>query len=463
LLLALAYVLLLAIVALEVPLALNIRQRVNDEVRSQARAQTDVLAATASDLLGPARRGELRRVVAEASASVRGRMLVVDAHGRLVADSAGTQLLGNAYGGRPEIAAALRGRASQRIRHSDTLGEEVLATAVPIRRGTRPPMGVVRVTQSVAAVNRAIWRTILGLVLIGAVVIGIGLIAGLVIARTVARPLHRLGEAARRVAAGDLTARAAVEGSTEQREMARTFNDMTKRVGRLVRSRQAFVADASHQLRTPLTGLRLRLEEARLGAEPARAAELDAAIAEVDRLAGMVEELLVLSRAGERELPGELVELGPAAERAAARWAATAAERGQEVEARAAADGVTWCEPADLDRILDVLVENALRYSPEGSTVRITVAADQVEVTDEGPGPAPGEEEEVFERFHRGRAGRGGPPGTGLGLPIARELAGEWNATVTLEARPGGGGRAVVHVPPVALSSAPPPPVAAMT
>jgi signal transduction histidine kinase len=224
-----------------------------------------------------------------------------------------------------------------------------------------------------------------------------------------------------------------------------------------VRSRQAFVADASHQLRTPLTGLRLRLEEARLGAEPARAAELDAAIAEVDRLAGMVEELLVLSRAGERELPGKLVELGPAAERAAARWAATAAERGQEVEARAAAAGVTWCEPADLDRILDVLVENALRYSPEGSTVRITVAAGQVEVTDEGPGPAPGEEEEVFERFHRGRAGRGGPPGTGLGLPIARELAGEWNATVTLEALPGGGGRAVVHVPPAALSSAPPP------
>jgi signal transduction histidine kinase len=67
----------------------------------------------------------------------------------------------------------------------------------------------------------------------------------------------------------------------------------------------------------------------------------------------------------------------------------------------------------------------------------------------EGPGPAPGEEEAVFERFHRGRAGRGGLPGTGLGLPIARELAGEWDATVALEARTGGGGRAVVRFAPL--------------
>jgi hypothetical protein len=107
-------VLVLAIVALEIPLALSVRQRVNEEVRSQARAQADVLAATASDLLAPAHRGELRRVVAGSSSSVRGRVLVVDARGLLVADSAGTRLLGNAYGGRPEIATALRGRANQR-------------------------------------------------------------------------------------------------------------------------------------------------------------------------------------------------------------------------------------------------------------------------------------------------------------------------------------------------------------
>jgi two-component system, OmpR family, sensor kinase len=432
-------------VALEVPLALSIRQRVNDEVRSQARAQADVVAASAPDLLAPSRRTELRRLVSESAASVRGRVVVVDANGRLVADSAGARLLGAAYGERPEIAAALRGHTDQRQRHSGTLGEDVLATAVPIRGGTHPPVGAVRITQSVAAVHRAMRRTIVGLVLIGGLVLGIGLIVGLVIARTVARPIYRLGDAARRVTAGDLTARAAVEGSTEQRELARTFNEMTERVGRLLRSQQDFVADASHQLRTPLTGLRLRLEEARHGAQPELAAELDAAMGEIDRLAEIVAELLVLSRAGERELPGASVDLGTAAERAAERWAPAAAQRDQEIEVRPTLAGTVWCAPADLDRILDVLVENALSYSPAGSSVLVTAEADRIEVVDEGPGPEPGEEEALFERFHRGRAGREGPPGTGLGLPIARELAGEWSATVSLEALPGGGARAVVR------------------
>lgn len=443
--------------ALEVPLALSIRQRVDDEVRSQARAQADVLAATAADLIAPGRRSELRRLVAESAASVRGRVLVVDTRGILVADSAGDQLIGDAYGARPEVAAALAGRTYQRTRHSGTLGEDVLATAVPIRGGTHPPVGAVRITQSVAAVHRAIWRTILGLVLIGGVVLGVGLIAGLVIARTVARPLHKLGEAAQRVAAGDLTAQAAIEGSTEQRDLARTFNEMTERVRRLLRSHQDFVADASHQLRTPLTGLRLHLEEVRLEADPDAAAPLDAAMAEIDRLAEIVEELLVLSRAGERELPGEHVDLGAAASRAAERWTPTAAERGQEIEVHALGARTAWCAPADLDRVLDVLVENALRYSPAATVVRVTAGPDRIDVVDQGPGPAPGEEEAVFERFHRGRAGRAGPPGTGLGLPIARELASEWGATVSLRARPEGGACATVSFSLASTGAAPMP------
>ncbi|MGZ4271690.1 MAG: sensor histidine kinase, partial [Solirubrobacteraceae bacterium] len=299
---------------------------------------------------------------------------------------------------------------------------------------------------------------IVGLVLIGAVVLAVGLLAGLVIARTIARPMRGLDRAARRVAAGDLETRAAIDGSTEQRALARTFNDMTGRVARLVRSQQDFVADASHQLRTPLTGLRLRLEEARAQVDSAGAiAELDAGMTEIDRLAQILEELLVLSRAGERELPGTQVDLGDAAERAAERWTQAAAERAQRVDADVEAAGSAWCAPADLDRVLDVLVENALRYSPAGSAVLLVAGPDRVEVLDDGPGPAPGEEEAVFERFHRGRAGRGGPPGTGLGLPIARELAGEWDATVVLEARSGGGGRAVVRFAPVVARRVPVP------
>ena len=104
-----------------------------------------------------------------------------------------------------------------------------------------------------------------------------GSIAGALIAQRIARPIRRLADAADEVAAGDLDARAPVEGSTEQRSLARSFNEMTGAVSRMLGSQQEFVADASHQLRTPLTGLRLQLEELAeqpIGDERARLADV---------------------------------------------------------------------------------------------------------------------------------------------------------------------------------------------
>jgi signal transduction histidine kinase len=107
------------------------------------------------------------------------------------------------------------------------------------------------------------------------------------------------------------------------------------------------------------------------------------------------------------------------------------------------ADG--FCPQADLDRTLDALVENALHYG--NGEVEVRSAPGTLDVLDRGPGFAPGELAAVFERFHRGRAGRSGPSGTGLGLPIARELARRWGGDVTLANRDGGGARARVTVP----------------
>ena len=242
-----------------------------------------------------------------------------------------------------------------------------------------------------------------------------------------------------------------MRGTTEQRSLARAFNEMTHRVKRLLRSQQDFVADASHQLRTPLTGLRLRLEGLgeRFREEGPVSAELDAATREVDRLSAIVGELLILSRAGEHELPATTVDLGETARRAAERWHHTAEERDIELETRFEAEGQSIdCAGPDLDRALDSLVENALRYSPAGSTVAIAVRAGRIEVLDEGPGLEPGEEQAVFERFSRGSAGRRGPSGTGLGLPIARELARQWGADVILSNRSEGGLRAAIEVTP---------------
>jgi signal transduction histidine kinase len=425
-------VLLLAIVALAVPLAINLSARVTAEVRTQAQTQADLVAATAADLLGSRGRRELQALARTAAGSLRGRILIVDADGGVLVDSAGPAQVGASYESRPEIRAALNGRQFQVERASRTLGQGILATAVPILRDGHP-VGAVRVTQSVAAVHSAVRRAELGLILIGLIVLALGLFAGAVIAGQVARPIRRLDQVARRVAQGDLTARAELEGSREQRSLSSSFNEMTGRIGRLLGAQREFVADASHQLRTPLTGLRLRLEAAK-ALEPGAAggAELDAALVEVDRLAQTVDELLLLSRAGERHFSGTAVDLADAARTAVRRWHAAADRRGVSLRYRHEGDtNSVWASRADVERVLDNLLENAINYSPSGTTVEIVSSRGRVGVYDRGPGVADDEREAVFERFHRGRAGLAGPPGSGLGLAIARELARGWGGDVT--------------------------------
>jgi signal transduction histidine kinase len=442
LLLALTYVLLLSILALLVPLLVSVRDRVDAEVKSQARGEAEIVAATAADTR------RVQTLVDTAARRVRGRVLLVDARGRVTADSAGPATRGADYSTRPEIAAALRNEVVQEERMSESLRQKILATAVPVVSGGRNA-GAVRITQSVADVQQAVDRATVGLALIGGLVLVLGLGAGALIARQVARPLTRLDSVAAQVAEGDLSARAPVEGSAEQQRLARTFNDMTARLGRLLEGQREFVADASHQLRTPLAGLRLRLEEAEAGTDdPAVREEIGAAMSELDRLSAIISELLVLSQSGEPDAPAEPLDLAAAAQRAAERWAAAAAARDASVEARNGAAGPpAQGARADLDRILDVLVENALAYGPDGQAIVLTVAPGRIEVLDEGPGIDAAERDEVFERFHRGQAGRQGPPGTGLGLAIARELSRRWGGDVRIEPRDEGGSRAVVTLP----------------
>lgn len=457
LILAIGYVTVLAIVALAVPLSLSLRDRVDAEVRSQARGQADLLAVASSGMLQPADVERLGPLTRKAAATVHGRVLVVDAQGRLVADSGG-RARGASYAGRPEIAAALRGGSPQTVRRSASLGLDLLATARPVVRGGRV-VGAVRITQSLSDVGAAKTRTQRQLFLVGAVVLLIGLLAAGLLGAATARPLRRLERTARRVAHGDFSARAREEGSAEQRSLARSFNEMTERLGVLLRTQQRFVADASHQLRTPLTGLRLRIEAA--GApgrtDAARAADLEAATAEVDRLAALVEDLLALSRADEHRAAAGPCDLGAAAIAAADRFGDAAAQAGVAIGVSGAGRDVTgWCAPEDLARALDALVENALAYGADGGVVELVVAPGRIEVRDRGPGLAPGEAEDVFDRFHRGSAAQRAH-GTGLGLPIARALARSWGGDAQLAGREGGGAVATLVVPGRAAAREAPP------
>ena len=313
-------------------------------------------------------------------------------------------------------------------------------------------VGAVRVTQSVDAVHNEVRDDVLAL---------IGVARGRAAAR--ARRGLAAGELARATAAatrghrphasprGDLDARAPVEGSSEQREVASAFNDMTGRLARALRSQREFVANASHQLRTPLTGLRLRLEAAALKtSDPDVERELVAAERETVRLARLLSELLTLARERERPEPEE-VSLAEVARAAHERWESPgrdAAGAGWSCAARASR--VVAATEADLAVILDNLVENALNYSPVDTTVAIEWGPDgasaRLAVLDEGRGVDPAERERVFERFYRGEASRDGAlghrPGAVGGGGARRALGRVDPAQRQGDRRDGGGGSA---------------------
>ena len=184
LLVAFAYVLVLVIVALLVPLALNLSRRVDAEVRSEAKGQAQLLAAFASGRLDE--RAQLKRLAVNSANEIGGRVIVVGGDGRLLADSAGSGR--GSYASRPEIADALRGDPTQGERHSDSLDEDLLYTAVPVVSAGRTE-GAVRVTQSVDEVNSEVRRDVLALIGVAAVVLVLGLGLAWLLAGSLARPL----------------------------------------------------------------------------------------------------------------------------------------------------------------------------------------------------------------------------------------------------------------------------------
>jgi signal transduction histidine kinase len=457
LLAAFAYVLALVLVALAVPFALSVSNRVEAEVEGQAEGQAHLVAATVAGRLDEP--SALRQLVRGAAGDVSGRVVVVDSAGRTLADSAGTRFTGRSLRDRPEIAGALaRGTVEQGRRQSETLGEELLYTAVPVVENGRR-VGAVRMTRGTAPIAARIRRDRLAVAGIAAAALVLGLALAWLLAGSLARPLRNLAGAAGALGRGDLDARAEPAGPEEQQEVARAFNDMAERLAQMVRAQNEFVANASHQLRTPLTGLRLRLEAAAAKSDdPGVEHELEAAEREAERLADLLTALLVLAReGGERPAPAD-VALLDAAEQAAERWSAEAAREGRRVLALGG-DVHALASHDDVAIVLDNLVENALHYSSPGEDVEIEATSDArsalLAVLDRGPGIGVEEADLVWERFARGSAARGGTPGTGLGLTIVRTLAQRWGGDARAEPRAGGGTRMVVSLPPAETSPAP--------
>ncbi len=272
----------------------------------------------------------------------------------------------------------------------------------------------------------------------------LGALAGCVLlawglTRWVLRPVRELDTTAHQIATGKMAARVPHDtGPPELRRLTASFNEMAGNVEALVERQRTFVADASHQLRNPLHALLLRLEGMALRAPPDWTPEVDAASEEGRHLARMLDELLELASAEKAAAKPRRLDLVPLIDQRVAAWSVAASVK--QVTVRRIGTG--WLEAvADPDLVssaLDVVVDNAVKFGPDGSAVTVAAyreaSAAVVSVRDEGPGLTPEELSRVGERFWRSRRHQN-VDGFGLGLAIARTLLSHSGAQ--LEFRPG--------------------------
>lgn len=358
------------------------------------------------------------------------RVWIYDGSGRLVAGS-----------GRPADlpgGALASARGSARVTVTEA-NHRLRVVAGVLSAGGRDPVGAVVLSRPTAELDervRVLWAWL-------AAVAAAGLLAAAVaaaaLARWVGRPLGALDAAAQRLGEGDLETRSeAGQGPREVRRLAGHFNTMAGRLQTLVHGHRAMMADVSHQLRTPLAALRLRLDLLSQDADQATAGELAGAQDEIARLSRLVDGLLAVARAENVVAEPAAVAVDAVIRDRAAAWRPVAEERGVELETECPTPVVASAGDGHLEQILDNLLANALDAVPAGGRVRVSAAraaqGPRVVVADDGPGMSPEQRDTAFRRF-----GGTSPGGAGLGLAIVHRLVTSNGGTAILADTPGGG------------------------
>ncbi len=410
------------LVILEVPLAVLYARHQHNLLAIRESAAAEVAARE----LTVAVRADLQATVEQTLALRRTsfRSYVV-----LAADGTVSAASGTAWAALTDAERAMAARAAsgRTVRPStdSLLPNRPMIAAAPISQG-EDTVGAVVVISSTAEVRSRIVQRWLLLLAAGVSAAAIYVAIALPVTRWLIRPISELTSAAlgdehqhrRRVDASS--------GPPELRRLGHAFNEMTDSVERALESQRAFAADASHQLRNPLTSLRLRVENLGPHVTSYGAATLRGALGEVSRMEEIVGQLLDLARADEAGMAHVEIDVGDVAEHRVRHWRSRYPARNIELRLTSAAEDTrVTAQPGSIDHVLDVLLDNALKFSPSASAVQVVVDEDDrgvgVRVIDQGPGMTTAECERACERFWRGSTTQS-VPGSGLGLSIAHRL-----------------------------------------
>jgi two-component system sensor histidine kinase MprB len=364
--------------------------------------------------------------------------------------------------GAPELSVA-RGELAQSIRTGiDSSGDEVRVVAVPVN--CRGGCALV-LAQSTEQLHRTLDRLALVLLLVSVVGVGLAALAGLAVASAGLRPVERLTKAAEEVSRTGIPEPLDIPEGPPQDELARlatTFNAMLAALADSRDQQRRLVADAGHELRTPLTSLRTNLDllaqSDAAGAaggrtlDPSdRAALLDDVRGQVEELSDLVGDVVELAREDSPESVAEPLDLADVVDRAVTRV------RRRAPSVTFAVHAEPWPMVGDaalLERAVTNLLDNAARWTPEGSTVTVELQGGRLRVADEGPGIADRDLPHVFERFYRSPDARA-TPGSGLGLAIVRQAAERHGGMVAAGRTSAGGALLTFAVPGVGRGAAP--------
>jgi signal transduction histidine kinase len=449
------------IVLLEVPLGISLASNARTTALSEIENDGAALALLVGASLQRHDRADALAIMARFSREDHAIVAVVaSSHLELSSGAGAGEELAD-----PTTKAILRSAATGKVdgeEGSNDPDDDLLYVAIPISvpdaveisagaESARTGGGVVLlVTEPAAALHAKINRDRLELILFGAATLAVAAGIGALLAVSLTRPLARIEKAVARFGAGHLGTRvSALHGPAELRLLRSTVNEMADRITELLDTQRSFVADASHQLRAPMTALRLRLENLAGVLEPGHEEDALSVIAEIDRLSRVVDGLLELARSDGRRPARVKLDVGDVLQERADAWSALAEER--QVTLRFAVPGehiTALACPGHLDQILDNLLANALDATPADGEVSILAERSaghvDVHVVDTGRGMSAPDRARAFDRFWRSE---GAPrDGTGLGLAIVAQLVRVSGGTIRLDPGAWGGIDAVVRL-----------------
>lgn len=439
----------LLLVALEGPLLYEVAMDKFQHLLNRRSTEAASLAAYSEPVLaGNASVEDFRERVLEYAKRQHASVLLLDATGRTVAASS-LGLTTSSLTCQADLGSALAGGRPAGMDYPINLRALPLCLVQPVQDGGRL-LGVLATVSPTTDLRACVARYAVGFAAFGLLALAAAFALSARLSRWVLCPVRGLSVIALSIADGQYEERApADDGPRELQGLAAAVNTMADRLVTLLEAQRAFVADACHQLRNPLTVLRLRVEALESVIVPHGREDLAVVVAEAERLSSILEELLVLAKAETSESCTEAVDANAVAACRAAAWQARADEH--MITIMVEGDRATVAAvPGTLDQTLDVLIDNAVGVSPYegGVTVSVANVGDRVEVhvVDTGPGMPAEDRVKAFDRFWRGTT-HGDRDGFGLGLSIALALVTSSGGELRLDAASPHGVDAVLTLP----------------